>query len=92
MEWAYFHVVEAVRSELSLREVRDNVRVGFDRDCDHPPVESLRSVLADISWQVNVGDLADIPAETSADRILRWARLVVEEIHAHCPRETRQPK
>ena len=92
LEWAYYHVVEAVRSELSLREVRDNVRSGFDRDCDHPPVGSLRSVLATISWHVNVGDLAGIPAETNADRILRWARRVVEEIHAHCPREARQPR
>jgi hypothetical protein len=80
LEWAYFHVMEAAQTGLSLADIRQRVRFRFDQTRTHPSIETLRPLLAERTWRMNIGDLDIIQAATDAERILVWAALMIEDM------------
>jgi hypothetical protein len=82
LKWAYFHVIEAVQTELPLAEIRQRVRTRFDQNHHHPSVEALRRLLANRSWRMNINELDVIQAKTDTERILIWATLVMRDMSA----------
>jgi hypothetical protein len=81
LDWAHYYVVEAAQRTRPLAEIRQRIRSRFDQDRDHPSIASFRSALADLPWQMNIGDLEVMQPDTDAECILIWAGRIVEDLH-----------
>ena len=79
LEWARFHLRLAVEHGLPLAETRRAARARFDqRRREAPWPEPVASPAG--GWRINIGQLATLPGRDDAERILEWARAILENL------------
>lgn len=88
LEWARFHLTLAVQRGLPLDEVRRAARARFDQRRYRPAAASVRDALHRTRWRMTIGQFDTQPADNDAERILGWARTILEDIEAATPSKT----
>jgi hypothetical protein len=82
LEWAHFHLTLAAQHGLPLEEVRRAARARFDQRRHRTAAASIRGALRQGLWRTTIGQLDEVPAGSDAERILAWARTILEDIDA----------
>ncbi|HEX2037132.1 MAG TPA: DUF5946 family protein [Chloroflexota bacterium] len=82
LEWAEFHLTQAVLHGPPLDDVRRAVRAHFDQRRSRaegaPPRPALRG---SSKWRMTISHVAGLAAGDDAERLLRWARAVLDDLH-----------
>jgi hypothetical protein len=80
LEWARFHLALAVQHGLPLEEVRRAARARFDQH-RRATAEPLRAARHGMRWRMTIDQLAAPPMRSDAERLLLWARTILEDMH-----------
>ncbi len=86
LEWARFHLALAVRHGLPLEEVRRTARVRFDQRRYRSTVPPRRLSLEGWRWRMTIAQISASTAGGDAERVLQWARTILEDLETSNPR------
>jgi hypothetical protein len=91
LEWAHFHLTLAVQHGLPLDAVRRAARAQFDQHRYQATASPVRSVLHRARWHMTIGQLDASASGTDAERLLCWARAILEDVDTAAPSTPTNP-